>query len=395
MMRHTRAKSSAPGSRGFTLVELLIVIAIIAILVALVTVAARGVFRSASTTRATGLLATINQAVAQFKADLTYEPPLISRVLPTGSSPDGLSGGIVTPELEGVISGNSADVLKAYRRQRFNSQFSLPAYLMGVGSLSGRTMQRNVVGFPPNTAGVSEQAAGYRAAALDDGFPGAGFRSPGTFKAWKKPTSTVTTPPSFVHSPDLSGRTYGPYLNPDQMAGVLELVEVAPGSPTTPMRARIPGVDGASNIWMYRFIEPSGEAVRYYRQWPTRDATSSPPNQASTQRIPVELRGPASMQSILKIGTPNWAPIPEDKDVMASSYMLLAPNVDRVSKDLAPSASEPFETDLDRLFEETMPFIGRTDPTFDPNGLMSGTDAAVRARRLLEYSTRAVRLGPQ
>lgn len=394
MMRTHRAHLRS-AARGFTLVELLVVIAIIAVLVALVTVAARGVFRSASTTRATGLLATINQAVAQFKADLTYEPPLISRVDPTGSSPDGLRGGIVTPELEGQISGNSADVLRAYRRQRFNSQFSLPAYLMGIGSLSGRTMQRNVVGFPPNSAGMSEQATGYRVAALDDGFPGAGFRNPGPFKAWKKPPSTVTNPPSFVHSPELSGRTYGPYLDLEQMTGVLELVEVAPGSLTTPMRARIPGVDGATNIWMYRFIEPSGEAVRYYRGWPTRDATSNPPNQASTQRIPVELRGPDSMKAILKIGTPNWAPIPEDKDIMASSYMLLAPNVERVNKDLAPSASEPFETELDRLFEETMPFIGRTDPTFDPNGLMSGTDSAVRTRRLLEYSSRAVRLGPQ
>lgn len=389
---HTTRNHPESSLRGFTLVELLVVIAIIAVLVALVTVASRGVFSSAAKTRTTGLLATINQAVAQFKADLTYEPPLISRVGQTGNSQDGLLGGVLTPELEGQISGNNADILLSYRRQRFNSQFSLPAFLMGIGGVSGRTFQRNTVGFPPNTAGVSEQAAGYRAAALDDGFPGAGFRSPGPFKAWKKPAST---PGTFVHSPELSGRTYGPYIDPEQMKDVLELVEVAPGSDTTPMRARIPGVDGASNIWMYRFIEPSGEAIRYYRQWPTRDATSNPPNQTSTERIPVELRGPESMKAILKIGTPNWQPHPEDSDLMTSSYMLLAPNVERLNKELSPSSTAPYETEMDRLFEESMPFIGATDPKFSPAAVLSGADAAVRTRQLLEYSTRAVRLGPQ
>jgi prepilin-type N-terminal cleavage/methylation domain-containing protein len=390
-----RDNARQPGTRarryGFTLVELLIVISIIAILIALVVVAARGVRRSAATTRTTSMLATINQAIAQFKGDLGFEPPLITEMVPSAANATVLGGGFLTPELKGpVTGGTAANTVTAYRERRYNSQFSLPAYLLGMGAMGGRPSTPGTLGHPPNTTFISESASGYREAALDDGVPGPGFRNPGPLRAWKKAGSTPNT---LVHSPDLSGRSYGPYLDPKQMAEVIELVEVVPST----MRARIAGLDSSSNIWMYRFIEPSGEPIRYYRQWPTRDAGTSPPNLPSTLRIPVELRSGEALAKELGgavTGTPG-TPLPADSDLLSASYMLLAANGDTAEKNLNPTAALPFEFASELLFEQCMPFISVTDPKFNASSILGGADAQIKSKGIIDFAQRAVRLGPQ
>jgi prepilin-type N-terminal cleavage/methylation domain-containing protein len=63
------------SSRGFTLIELMIVIAIIALLAALVVGLAGGASESSIRKAASGLLATLETAVDGYKADLGFFPP--------------------------------------------------------------------------------------------------------------------------------------------------------------------------------------------------------------------------------------------------------------------------------------------------------------------------------
>ncbi len=395
MNRHGAEHVHRPARRGFSLVELLVVIAVIAILSALVFISARALRGGASTAATTGLLNSINQAVGTFKNDFGYLPPLISRIDPSaagGGGPGPAAGGIITPELEAQKSGNNADALAAYKRVRYSSQFSLPAYLLGMGGLNGRptpkgdgTANTAATDYPPNTTAVGTDKPNFKAAAEHDGVPGPGFRSPGPLRAWKKPGAQPST---LTHSPDLSGRVYGPYLDPAQLANSIELVEVAPAA----ARARIDGLDGASDIFMYRFIEASGEPIRYYRGWPTRDPASTPPDQPSVRRVPVELRGAESVRA--EVGGTNTDQRPADSDALAMSspYILLAANQNEKRRFVGQvSAQTPYETDLDELFDKAMPFVGVADPTFDPADL--NADQGLIARRFYEFLDRAVKVG--
>lgn len=73
---HMEIMKSATQRRGFTLVELLVVIIIIAILMALFLGVGRGVQQSARYNRAKSEIATIEVALTRFEADYGFSPPI-------------------------------------------------------------------------------------------------------------------------------------------------------------------------------------------------------------------------------------------------------------------------------------------------------------------------------
>lgn len=374
-------------SRAFTLIELLIVIAIIAILMVLVFVSAGAIRRNAASAATTGLLNTLTQAIAAFEKDFAYEPPLVTNLrTSSGNATQPASGGIETPEFLAQRSGNSNDAVTAYRSARYSSQFSLPVYLLGMGCFNGRatsdTGTSETTGFPPNTAAVGVDKPDFKLQAGHDGVPGPGLRNPGPLRTWKK---AGNVPNTFSHAPDLTGRVYGPYLDPAQLSRNLEMVEVVPSSdPARALRPAIDDFDTDTDIYMYRFVEASGEPIRYYRGWPVKDPDATNAEQPSIARVPVELRDADAIRTELTLSNTNGAALPSDSRLMSASYMLLAPNVDTSQKFIGqPSAEKPFEFTSEELFEKAMPFGGGvTDPKF--NAARLNDEQGYVGRALLE-----------
>lgn len=360
-----------PARRAFTLVELLVTISIILVLIAILGIAVRGIGKSATTSQARTQLNLISQAIESFKKDFGYEPPLLSENR-SGTAAGINPGGVQTPELQPTAPLVSA----AYKEIRYSSQFSLAAFLLGVGNLNGIAGQPG--GAVPNLEAVSDGNPNYKALASHDGVPGPGVRNPGRYKAWKQPTG----PDQLAHSPEVTGRGYGPYLSMEQMGKYIQAVEVN----RLPLRARLGTVDSSSNVFMYRFLDPAGNPIRYYRNWPTKDPNTG---QASVARIPVEIRDLEAVKVDIAKGSAS-APRPSDREVMTASYMLLSPVAPKSAPSGAISASTPYEDSFDQVFDKAMPFVGSTDPVFTPASL--DQDAI---RSILDFLTTSVRQGPQ
>lgn len=375
---------SARRARAFTLVELLVTIAIIGVLIAMLGLAVRGAFSASTSAQTQGMLNTIGQAVTTFQTDLSYEPPLISRIEP-GQPSGSNTGGIFTPELWAQSTGNAADARAEYLKLRYSSQFSLPVYLMGMGNINGVTDNTQGV---PNTTAIKETDPTFRARAQHDGVPGPGLRNPGPLKAWKR-VENINGTATIVHAPEVSGRSYGPYLDPEQMSKLLEAVEVDPQT----MRRKLAFNTTPSGIRMYRLIDPYGNPIRYYRGWPTTDPTQN--NAPSVKRIPIELREASAVNAELANANPTGNPLEADRPLMGAKYVLLAPNAPRQNAGVAAAATTPFEDEVDQVLEESMPYIGASvPPSFNP-GLLGGGDGADKVRRLKNFANKAIRRIPQ
>lgn len=363
MIRCPRATRS-----GFTLVELLVAVTIIAVLLTLLAVAVRGVVGMAQGSQTSSMLGTISQAITAFKGDFGYEPPLISSNAPN-------AGGIRVPEL----LDNAADIRRDYRARRYHSQFSLPVYLLGMGNINGVTTESTETF--PNSQPVGQDSPNYRTFAAHDGVPGPGLREPGKFRCWKVPSPVIGASFPYVHEPTLVGRTYGPYLDPQQMAKLIQPVEVI-SSPDWPLRPR-GRFDPPTKVFMYRLIDPRGGAIRYYRGYPLKDPVSG---EASVKRVPVELRESGAVAADIARGSGNYYPRPEDRALMGSTYMLLAPNQQPATSTLTGAAASFAENEVDQVCEESMPFYNQADPVF--NGSVMDD---VQRRRLLNFLKLSVR----
>ncbi|MFG0293994.1 MAG: type II secretion system protein [Phycisphaerales bacterium JB050] len=242
--------------RGFTLVEMLVVFVIIVILVSILAVALGGAIKSARRSKATVQLQSIGNAIDAFEEDFRYVPPLVT---PSLVSPDSspTPTGLVTPTTYSKTAGNPDDIGDYYEDVRYNSEYTLAVYLLGIGALNPDELDDDGIA----TGGTP----------LHDGVPGPGFKAPGDLRAWK------VQPPSgpLRHEPQLTGRTYGPYLDFGTLEGILELDE---------------------DRGLYKITDPWGNPIRYYSGW-TGIRMVNGNRIRSLDEIPIELRSSESLQA--------------------------------------------------------------------------------------------------
>lgn len=241
-------------NRGFTLVELLVVFIIIVLLVSILVVALGGAINNARRSATTQQLQSIGNAIDAFETDFRYVPPLVTpELVSPPSSPT--RTGLVTPETFARSSGNPSNLNQYYEDARYNSEYTLAVYLLGIGALNPDELDDN---------GVASGST-----PLHDGVPGPGFKAPGPLKAWK------AQPPSgpLRHEPQLTGRTYGPYLDFGTLEGVVEF-------------------DDARGL--YKIIDIWGNPIRYYSGWTGVRIVNG--NRVPTlDEIPIELRNSESV----------------------------------------------------------------------------------------------------
>ncbi len=271
-------RPSARTARAFTIIELLLVVAIIGVLVSLVIVSLSGVLRTSNNGLAARQLQTVATAIQQFENDLGYIPPLM---VPSEDEQN-----VVVDPLK---QGNSNQVLTELRRNRYMSEYSLVMYLVGAGDIDGDE---------PSTQrqGVNTDE--------DDGLAGPGIRNPGPDRSWGGATNR-----SLQRNSDTAtktGRTYGPYLDPADVSELLALDE---------------------NTGLFRLVDPWDQPIRYYSGWPTLrpDPNNSSRRIPSVELVPVELRSERGVRTQVENGgTPSDADLELERTALNSRYMLLS-----------------------------------------------------------------------
>ncbi len=221
---HTERRTSR---RGFTLIEMLLVIALIALLVGMLIVALSHVRRTGELASTEKLMRSIDMGLAQFKQDHGFLPPLLDDTIANGAGKDLLPYPV-----------------DRSRNIDYYSVLTLAPYLVGVGDLNGD--------------GEVDQ--------YDDGVEGAGFRDPGadhgwghTFNGtagrgrkayWKSKEKPIGTPPTL----QIPGQVFGPYI---QVSGDKEIVYARNRAG---VELREPELFAINDFW--------GGSIRYYRNWP-------------------------------------------------------------------------------------------------------------------------------
>ncbi len=201
--RRSPFRRAADRRRGFTLVEVLVVIAIVAILASLLLVAVTKARNTAARSRTSSLLNGLKMATVQFKTDHGYYPPVLRPEIDANA---GSCYPEAVPNLDehrlmiDPISGDFDPVqnIAAYRNQ-INCWFSLtsPAeYLLGWGSEA------------------------------EDGRDGLGLRSPGTDGVWGAAALTgdfTNYGELTARMPSDEGKVFDPYIDisDDRLIGSL------------------------------------------------------------------------------------------------------------------------------------------------------------------------------
>jgi len=291
--RHGRAGARRIASaRAFTIVEMLTVVSILVILSVILLVALSGAIKSSGRSAVVQQLSRIGQGVEQFKSDLGYYPPLIT----TGES----DGAIVTPELNPSEFNNANNVPNAYKNARYMSEFTLAAYLLGMGDFNGDDQETYD---NPSTQAIERND--------DDGVDGPGFRNPGPTRAWKAAANPAE------HQPSGEGRVYGPYM---ETAGMDDFVQ------------------RDDSTGLYRFVDRWGNPIRYYLNIPARDANGAP----SVALIPSELRSPESMESQITACAGGTHDLTLDRDLLNAPFVLLSAGDEARDRDALGNPIVPF-----------------------------------------------------
>jgi prepilin-type N-terminal cleavage/methylation domain-containing protein len=265
--------------RGFTLVELLVVISIIVLLVGITIVVATNAMRSAESSATRFLMHSISDGLEQFHTDFGYYPPLLrddfNRSMP------------MRDVLE--VQPDSGMLLREYR---FFSMTSLPVYLVGVGRL--------------DPADVAEDSDPDR----HDGIAGPGIRDPGADHSWGGALDRTK------NKPKKTGRIYGPYVDLGDGDAMRPISITALGDKLLDSSPR--GPDSAGNdeldLGLPIIVDSWGEPIRYYRPgWRLRDPISK---EFTLEYTPLELLKIEAIQGEFKPSL--------DPAITNSEYFLLS-----------------------------------------------------------------------
>jgi type II secretory pathway pseudopilin PulG len=201
--------AAKPLMRAFTIIELLVTVAIIILLLGLLLVGLQQAARAAQVAQTKTLMSSINRALVSFKNDVGYYPPVLGLGSGNGSQPIGQVGfgrDLLVPPL--TLSGTTSNLAI----QQWNSFTSLPEFLLGYGS-------RTADGY-----GFEASAAAGTNGGLER--PPLGIRHPGRDGVWGAYVSPRTTGLSLgsfgartvgisnpnADHPVFRGKALGPYL---------------------------------------------------------------------------------------------------------------------------------------------------------------------------------------
>ncbi|MCH8164477.1 MAG: type II secretion system protein [Planctomycetes bacterium] len=249
--------------RGFTIVELLIVIAVIILLLSIVIVAVNAATRTAQSANTLTLMNSMKQALVRFKADIGYYPPVFGPPPGPGfggSSPDFLRQ--LFPPPDPASLGYADDV------QDWWSSAAMAEYLLGYGN-----HEQDGYGIVPSNPLIRD---------WDQETPPTGFRHPGRDGVWGATLNGSMTGtlddrmlqgvgPGAIHGSEPApfgidqGMVYGPYLElKDErlIAGVMypggTLQTYFPGD-------AIPGGLSFEDL-PKAIVDYWGQPIRYFRQ---------------------------------------------------------------------------------------------------------------------------------
>ena len=263
----------ATRRRAFTVTELLVAIAIIAILIALLAVAVERAMRSGQRTQTEFLMGSIEQALTAFKTDHGYLPPVLGR--------SGTAGSQTAGQL-----GFGRDLLRSpaslAELQQWVSITTVPEYLLGYGDRTADGYGGIGTNFPdPNAPGAKEiPTLGIRSPGRDGGWnsllnPRAtqGL-SPGVYAA-RNPGNASVLPNAAGNAVVIAGRVFGPYLDlkDTRVLGAVTGVDAA----GTPIVA-LPGEIEDFEDYPKAILDYWGSPIRYYR----RPYLGTDPSQTNT-----------------------------------------------------------------------------------------------------------------
>lgn len=323
--------------RGFTLLEILVVVVIVGIIVAVLLVAMSATIGSARAASAERQLSSVAVAVEAFHNDLGYYPPLLvyedsgwrigSRFdFDAPSDADKVANSVAE---DGVIVPESLPnprVVPVLRQSRYSSEYTPAVYLLGAGDLNTRVGDSGSQRTGQPNAGANTDD--------DDGAAGPGIRLPGPDRSWGGAADRSRS------RPQKTGRVYGPYLDPGSLGDNLQ-VESATG--------------------LFKILDPWGQPIRYAINWPTRDPDN---NEASVARLPVEFRSFSAVERHIENGEPA---LEFEREALTARFMLLSAGPNReVRPDGAP---RPVFGDRKADAEEMSPFIQNLENDFDPGTL--------------------------
>lgn len=258
------------GPQGFTIVEMLVVVAIIIVLLTILVVALSQASRAAQRARTSFFMGSIAKGLHAFRTDFGFVPPILGGRDPQGNLVAGAERTAVNPP--DPQAGNYASLL-----QDWNSITSLTEYLLGYGDRTedGYGCVGDVATAAqqfPNSPGVKE-------------VPLLGFRDPGpdgVWGAWTNPrrlssgqsmpadgsvaarrlTPFLPSPPAgsptiAANNDLIPGRVYGPYIDLSDMRNV---GRVRPDGTIT-----LPGDDGYDVGHPAVLVDYWGRPIQYFR----------------------------------------------------------------------------------------------------------------------------------
>jgi len=219
MIQQQASRRRHDGRDGFTIVELLIVIAVIIVLLSILIVAVRAASRTAQGANTQALFGAINQGLVRFQEDHGYLPPVLDK-----------DRNLYEPDWDAVIANGNYP----FEAQEYYSVTTLADYLVGYGP-SG-----------------------------DDGFDGPGIRSPGSDGVWGASTNNQAAGFLIDREPTESGKVYAAYieLKDENLLASTDGTNTPSGVPNVYR----PGQGGYNPDDPKVILDYWGSPIRYYRQ---------------------------------------------------------------------------------------------------------------------------------